>query len=167
MTYMLYVAAFTYAANFIHLTTPYFVPDKQIIEAMISAAGRGVDVKIILPGASDSVLAYYAGRSYYTYLLESGVKLYERRADSMFHAKTAVIDSIWSTVGSTNMDLLSFVNNDEVNAVIISPDFAAKMEAVFEEDLGQSSQVLLEEWKKRPLTDRVMEWFINLFGRWL
>ncbi len=100
-------------------------------------------------------------------LLESGVKLYERRTDSMLHAKTAVIDSIWSTVGSTNMDLMSFLNNDEVNAVILSRDFATKMEVMFQEDLRQSNQIHLEEWKKRPYTDRVKEWFINLFGHWL
>jgi cardiolipin synthase len=167
ITYMMYVAAFAYAENLIHLTTPYFVPDEQMIKALTNAAERGVDVKIIVPGASDSALAYYAGRSYYTHLLESGVKLYERRPDSMLHAKTAVIDSIWSTVGSTNMDLMSFLNNDEVNAVILSRDFATKMEVMFEEDLRESNQIHLEEWKKRPYTDRVKEWFINLFGHWL
>jgi cardiolipin synthase len=167
ITYMMYVSAFTYAETFIHLTTPYFVPDEQMMEALTHAAERGVDVKIILPGASDSALLFYAGRSYYTHLLESGVKLYERRTDSMLHAKTAVIDSIWSTVGSTNMDLLSFLNNDEVNAVILSRDFATKMEVMFEEDLRESNQIRLEEWKRRPFTDRVKEWFINLFGHWL
>ena len=167
ITYMMYVSAFTYAEKFIHLTTPYFVPDEQMIKALTQAAERGVDVKVILPGASDSVLIFYAGRSYYTQLLKSGGKLYERRTDSMLHAKTAVIDSIWSTVGSTNMDLLSFLNNDEVNAVILSRDFATKMEVMFEEDLRESTQIHLEEWKKRPFTDRVKEWFINLFGHWL
>ena len=167
ITYMMYVSAFTYAENFIHLTTPYFVPDEQIVKALTNAAERGVDVKIILPGASDSVLVFYAGRSYYSHLLKSGVKLYERRTDSMLHAKTAVIDSIWSTVGSTNMDLLSFLNNDEVNAVILSGAFATKMEAVFEEDLRESNQIHLEEWKRRPLMNHVKEWFTRLLAHWL
>jgi cardiolipin synthase len=167
VTYMMYVSAFTYAENFIHLTTPYFVPDEQMMKALTHAAERGVDVRIILPGAVESELIFYAGRSYYTRLLKSGVKLYERRTDSILHAKTAVIDSIWSTVGSTNMDLLSFLNNDEVNAVILSREFATKMEVMFEEDLKQSNQIHLEEWKKRPFTDRVKEWFTNLFGHWL
>lgn len=166
ITYMMYVSAFTYAENFIHLTTPYFAPDNQTIHALTGAAERGVDVKIVLPGVSDSVLLYHAGRSYYTHLLESGVKLYERR-NSMVHAKTAVIDNIWSTVGSTNMDLTSFLHNDEVNAIILGRDFATEMELLFEEDLRQSHQILLEEWKKRPLWDRFKEWFINLFGHWL
>jgi cardiolipin synthase len=167
ITYMMYVSAFTYAENIIHLTTPYFVPNDEMIKALTHAAERGVDVRIILPGASDSALLFYAGRSYYTHLLKSGVKLYERRLDSMLHAKTAVIDSIWSTVGSTNMDLLSFLNNDEVNAVILSRDFASQMEVMFEEDLRESKEIHLEEWKKRPFTDRAKEWFINLFGHWL
>ena len=85
----------------------------------------------------------------------------------MVHAKTAVIDNIWSTVGSTNMDLTSFLHNDEVNAIILGRDFATEMEVLFEEDLRQSQEILLEEWKKRPLWDRFKEWFIKLFGRWL
>ncbi|NJD61724.1 MAG: cardiolipin synthase [Deltaproteobacteria bacterium] len=166
ITYMMYVSAFTYAENSIHLTTPYFAPDNQTLDALVRAAERGVDVRIVLPGVSDSVLLYHAGRSYYTHLLESGVKLYERR-NSMIHAKTAVIDNIWSTVGSTNMDLTSFLHNDEVNAIILGSDFAAEMESLFEEDLRQSNRIILEEWKKRPLWDRCREWFIKLFGHWL
>jgi cardiolipin synthase len=167
ITYMMYVSAFTYAENFIHLTTPYFVPDEQMMKALTNAAERGVDVKIILPGAIESGLIFYAGRSYYTSLLKSGVKLYERRNDAILHAKTAVIDSIWSTVGSTNMDLLSFLNNDEVNAVILSRDFATKMEVMFEEDLRESNQIQLEEWKRRPLMNHVKEWFTRLLAHWL
>ncbi len=108
MTYIMYVSAITFAQNSIHLTNPYFVPDRQTLEALVEAARRGVDVKIILPGTSDETLVYYASRSFYTKLLKSGVKLYERRG-SVLHAKTAVIDGVWSTVGSTNMDLWSFL----------------------------------------------------------
>ena len=104
ITYIMYVSAFLFAQNFIHLTNPYFVPDKQTVKAHTDAAHRGVNVKIILPGASDEATVFYAGRSHYTHLLKSGVKLYERR-DAMLHAKTAVIDGVWSTIGSTNMDL--------------------------------------------------------------
>jgi cardiolipin synthase len=166
-TYMMYVSAFTYAENAIHLTTPYLVPDAQMMRALTHAAERGVDVKIILPAINDSNLVFYAGRSYYTELLEAGVKVYERRTESILHAKTAVIDRLWSTVGTTNMDLWSFLHNDEVNAVILGRDFATKLEVVFEEDLRESNQIHLEEWKKRPFTDRVKEWFTSLFGHWL
>jgi cardiolipin synthase A/B len=167
ITYMMYVSAFTHAEHFIHLTSPYFVPDEQMAKVLTNAAERGVDVKIILPGASDSGLAFYGGRSFYTSLLRSGVKLYERRKDATLHAKTAVIDRIWSTVGSTNMDLWSLLRNDEVNAVILSRDFATEMEAMFDEDLGESDQIHLEEWKRRPLMNHVKEWFTRLLAHWL
>ena len=94
--------------------------------ALTDAAKRGVDVKIILPGDTDSALVQVAGEYFYSGLLKSGVKLYKRR-DALLHAKTLVIDGVWSTVGSTNMDFWSFSTNDEVNAVILSPGFAVRM----------------------------------------
>jgi len=127
---------------------------------------RGVDVKIILPGISDSQLALQAQRYHYSELLQSGVKIYERNT-SLLHAKTAVIDEVWSTVGSTNMDFLSLLKNDEVNAVILSHEFAGEMEQMFTRDLADSRQILWEEWGKRPLLPRAREWFVNLFFRWL
>jgi len=166
ITYIMYVSAFTYAENFIHLTSPYFVPDKQTIKALTNASQRGVDVTIILPKISDEVIVLYAGRSHYTHLLKSGVKLYEVR-DVMVHAKTAVIDGVWSTVGSTNMDLWSFLRNDEVNAIVLGEDFATEMEAQFEKDIADSNQILLEQWKKRPLIGMVKEWFARLLQYWL
>jgi cardiolipin synthase len=166
ITYVMYLTAFMYAKHFIHLTNSYFVPDKQTVEALTGAARRGVDVKIILPGTTDQATVFYAGRSYYTDLLKSGVRLYEHRT-AMLHAKTAVIDGVWSTVGSTNMDLWSFLRNDEVNAMILGQDFAAEMEAMFGRDIEQSNQILLEEWKKRPLVDRVKEFFTRLLAHWL
>ena len=166
ITYIMYVASFTYAQNFIHLTNSYFVPDKQTVEALTNAARRGVDVKIILPGTSDEGTVFYAGRSHYAHLLKSGVKLYERRA-GMLHAKTAVIDGVWSTVGSTNMDLWSFLRNDEVNAVILGRDFAGEMEAMFEKDIEDSHQISLEQWKKRPFSERAKEWLARLLQYWL
>jgi cardiolipin synthase A/B len=166
ITYIMYVAAFTYAQNFIHLTTPYFVPDKQTLEALTGAAKRGVDVKITLPSISDEITAFYAGRFHYTHLLKSGVKLYERK-DAMLHAKTAVIDGVWSTIGSTNMDLWSFLRNDEVNAVILGREFAAQMEVLFEKDIEDSHQIHLDQWKKRSASERVKEWLARLLQYWL
>ena len=117
--FIVYVSAITFAEHSIHMTNSYFIPDDQIVKALTDAAERGVDVKIILPGITDSQLALYAQRYYYSGLLKSGVKLYEH-STSLLHAKTAVVDKVWSTVGSTNMDYLSMLNNDEVNAVILS-----------------------------------------------
>ncbi len=108
----MYVSAVTFAEKTIHLTAADFVPDDQMLNALVDAAKRGVDVKIVLPKASDSSLALYAGQYYYDELLEAGVKLYERR-NALLHAKTAVIDGVWSTVGSTNLDFWSFSENFE------------------------------------------------------
>jgi cardiolipin synthase len=85
----------------------------------------------------------------------------------MLHAKTAVIDGVWSTVGSTNMDLWSFLRNDEVNAVILGRDFAAEMEAMFEKDIEESHQIHLGQWKKRAFSERAKEWSARLLQYWL
>jgi cardiolipin synthase len=164
--FIVYVSAITFAEHSIHMTNSYFFPDDQIIKALADAAGRGVDVRIILPGTTDSVLALHAQRHYYTDLLKSGVKLYEH-STSLLHAKTATVDQVWSTVGSTNMDFMSLLNNDEVNAVVLDKEFAAEMEQMFVRDLADSKQIQLTEWKKRPLLHKVREWFVNLFVRWM
>lgn len=164
--FIVYVSAISFAEQSIHLTNSYFFPDDQIIKALTDAARRGVDVKIILPGITDSLLALHAQRSYYSKLLQAGVQLYEH-SDSLLHAKTAVIDQVWSTVGSTNMDYLSLLNNDEVNAIILSKEFAGEMEKMFARDRENSQEIQWEEWKDRPLLPRVREWFVSLFVRWL
>jgi cardiolipin synthase len=166
ITFIMYVAAITFAENSLHMTNAYFVPDHQTVRALADAAKRGVDVKIILPGTTDVSMAQSAGEYFYSGLLKSGVKLYKRR-NALLHAKTLVIDGIWSTVGSTNMDFWSFSSNDEVNAVILSREFAAEMEKMFARDIAESDQVRWEEWKKRPLSLKVKEWFSHLFARWL
>ncbi len=166
LTFIMYVSAITFSENSVHLTNAYFVPDRQTIKALTEAARRGVDVKMILPKESDSTMALYAGHYYYSDLLKSGVRLYQRR-NAMLHAKTAVIDGVWATVGSTNMDFWSFLREDEVNAVILSHDFSAAMEKMFARDLEASDQVKLEEWKTRPLFPRIREWLAHLFSRWL
>jgi cardiolipin synthase len=147
-------------------TNAYFVPDHQTVDALTDAAKRGVDVKIILPGTTDSSLAWYAGQHFYSELLKSGVKLYRRR-NVLLHAKTLVIDGVWSTVGSTNMDFWSFSANDEVNAVILSREFAVEMEKMFARDLAESGQIRWEEWGKRPLLSGIRERFAHLFSHWL
>ena len=98
--------------------------------------------------------------------MKTGVKIYEHR-DVLLHAKTAVIDGVWSTVGSTNMDFWSFSTNDEVNAVILNKEFAAEMEKMFAGDLAESDEIRLEAWGKRPVFNRVKEWFAHQFQRWL
>ncbi len=163
LTFVMYISAIKHARYFVHLTTPYFVPDRQFMDALSEAAGRGVEVKLILPGASDSKLAFYAGRSHYEDLLEAGVTLYERRA-RMLHAKTAIIDGVWSTVGSTNLDQLSFQDNNEINAVILDTDFTEQMDSLFNQDIAASDEITRSAWSQRPLWDRVKELFSRLFS---
>ncbi len=166
LTFMMYVAAITFAQRSVHLTNSYFVPDKQMLRALAGAAKRGVDVKIILPASSDSPMAVYAGRSHYRRLLEAGVKLYEHTT-TILHSKTAVIDGVWSSVGSTNMDLWSFARNDEVNAVILGSEFAAQMEAMFQKDLQNSREITSDAWQRRPFRERVKEWLARRLSYWL
>ncbi|HEX8405852.1 MAG TPA: phospholipase D-like domain-containing protein, partial [Duganella sp.] len=101
----------------IHLTSAYFVPDRQTVDALIGAAKRGVDVKIVLPGVSDSGLVFHASHALYDELLANGVKIFHLQL-AVLHAKTAVIDGTWSTVGSTNIDTRSFLHNSELNVVV-------------------------------------------------
>jgi len=166
ITFIVYAAAITYAEHSIHLTNAYFIPDDQTLDAFKDAARRGVDVKIILPSTTDSSLVISAARHHYSGLLKAGVKIYERRT-VLLHAKTAVIDGVWSTVGSTNLDYLSLLSNDEINAVVLGREFAVEMERIFVSDLAQSDQIQIDKWEKRPLSQKIKEKAAHLFSRWL
>jgi cardiolipin synthase len=166
ITFISYAAAIIYAEHSIHLTNAYFIPDDQILDAFKDAARRGVDVKIILPSTTDSSLVISAARHNYSELLKAGVKIYERR-NVLLHAKTAVIDGVWSTVGSTNLDYWSLLSNDEVNAVVLNREFAIEMERMFARDLAESDQIQIDQWGKRPLSQKIKEAAAHLFARWL
>jgi cardiolipin synthase len=166
LIFIMYMSAITHAENSIYLTTPYFVPDEQMLNALTEAPSRGVDVKILLPRFSDSALVFYTSRYYFAQLLKAGVELYERRG-GMLHAKTAVVDDVWSTIGSSNLDTLSLLTNDEANAVILGRDFADAMQEMFERDLEESDQITLENWDKRSFDNYIKEWFYHLFKHWL
>jgi len=150
----------------VHLTNAYFVPDPQLLAALKDAVIRGVDVRIILPGSTDSWLVFHAGRSYYAELLGAGVKIYERH-DALLHSKTALIDGVWSTVGSTNLDWRSFLHNEEVNAVILGQEFGAQLRAMFETDLAASSPITLEQWEQRSIGARLKETLARMWEYWL
>jgi cardiolipin synthase len=127
-----------------------------MIQALTGAARRGVDVTLVLPGRSDFSLVLHAGRAYYDDLLDAGVHIYEMD-DAVMHAKTAVVDGVWSTVGSSNMDWRSFVANHEVNAIVIGRDFGEALEAQFRLDLARSRPVDRVAWQQRGWGQRVME----------
>jgi cardiolipin synthase len=154
--YVTLLSAINSAETRIFLTNAYFVPDPQLLAALKEAVQRGVDVRLLLPEKTDSIMVFYASRSFYDELLSAGVKIYERQ-DAMLHAKTALIDGVWSTIGSTNLDWRSFTNNQEINAVMLGQDFGAQMQAMFEKDLESSKLVTLEQWRKRSIAARVKE----------
>ncbi|WP_426322653.1 phospholipase D-like domain-containing protein [Pseudoduganella sp. R-43] len=154
------------AKKSIHITCAYFVPDDQTLEALTDAARRGVDVQLVLPSVSDSGLVFHAGRAFYQPLLEAGVKIYELKL-SVLHAKTVVIDGVWSTVGSTNLDRRSFLHNSEVNVIVMGDVFGLEMEKAFKEDLHNSREITLVEWNKRPISTRLKEWLARVWDYWL
>ena len=165
-SYLTFIAALTHAQKQAYITNAYFVPDPQLVEALTDAARRGVDVRLILPSTTDSRSAAYAAHSHYEKLLRAGVRIYERQA-ALLHAKTAVIDGVWSRVGSSNLDWRSAVDNDELDAVIIGREFADAMLRAYAMDEAQSDEVRLEAWVDRPWRDRAKEGFFRLFGRLL
>ena len=166
LIYLTLISAIGNAEKFVHLTNAYFVPDPQLLKALTDAAARGVQVQLILPSHSDSELVFHAGRAHYAGLLAGGVQIYERQ-DALLHAKTAVIDGVWSTVGSTNLDWRSFLDNDEVNAVILGRDFAAQMQAMHQQDLDASQRITAQAWADRPLKFKLKEWLAQHWGRLL
>ncbi|MFO1319882.1 MAG: cardiolipin synthase [Burkholderiales bacterium] len=166
LIYVTLISAINSAETEVLLTNAYFAPDPQLLAALKNAAARGVDVKLLLPGETDSALVFHAGRSYYRELLRAGVRIYERQA-ALLHAKTALIDGVWATVGSTNLDWRSFLHNQELNAVVVSAEFGARMRTTFRRDLAESNAITLDAWERRPMITRLKERLSRLWEYWL
>jgi cardiolipin synthase len=166
LIYATLISAIDNAEREVLLTNAYFVPDPQLLASLKAAVARGVDVRLVLPGSSDSPLVFHAGRSYYDELLSAGVKIYERRI-ALLHAKTVLIDGVWSTVGSTNLDWRSFLHNQELNAVVLGADFGTQMRAAFERDVANSEQITLDKWRWRSVGTRAKEAFARVWQYWL
>ncbi|MCB1955721.1 MAG: cardiolipin synthase B [Rhodocyclaceae bacterium] len=154
--YAMLLAAIDASVASIHLTMAYFAPGEDMVAALEDAARRGVEVQLILPSQSDFRPVLYAGRSYYQRLLDAGVDIHEF-GNAVLHAKTAVIDGVISTVGSSNMDWRSFGGNNEVNVVVLGRDFARRMQAMFQDDLAASRRITPEAWAGRALHERLLE----------
>jgi len=166
LIYATLLSAISSAEVSVNITNAYFAPDPQLLDALEAAARRGVDVTLILPSQTDSWLVFHAGRNYYDRLLRAGVKIHERQG-VILHSKTALIDGVWATVGSTNLDWRSFLHNYELNAVVLGPDFGKQVQAMFDKDLAASETITLEQWQRRPLNLRVKEWFARVWEYWL
>lgn len=164
--YSTLISAINSAETQAFITNAYFVPDTKLLAALKEAVQRGVDVRLLLPGKTDSTLVFYASRSYYDELLAANVKIYERQ-DALLHAKTAMIDGVWSTIGSTNLDWRSFTNNQEINAVVLGQGFGAQMQSMFEKDLESSTLITLESWRSRSIAARIKERAARLWARLL
>jgi cardiolipin synthase len=166
LVYATLLSAIASAETGIYVTNAYFVPDPQLMAALMDAARRGVDVKLVLPAKTDSWMVFHAGRASFDDLLAAGVKIYARR-DAMLHAKTAVVDGVWSTVGSSNLDWRSFLHNEEVIAIVVGQEFGAQMQAMFDADVADSEAITLEAWRHRPIGDRMSETMARVWSYWL
>ena len=159
LMYMLAIAA---ANESIDIAASYFVPDELTTRTMASALERGVRLRIILPGPhTDAEIVNTASKSGWGPLLEAGAEIHEYQP-TMFHNKVMVVDGYMVSVGSTNFDNRSFALNAEANLNVYDREFAAEMTRVFEQDLAESRQITLEQWRNRPWSERIREPFVNM-----
>ncbi|MFN8391207.1 MAG: phospholipase D-like domain-containing protein [Bdellovibrionota bacterium] len=161
---LMYRMAIVSATRSIKLSSAYFVPDRGIVKTLIDAAKRGVKIEILVPGQKiDHQVVRSASRAVWGDLLQAGVKIYEYQP-TMFHCKVLVIDGFFTSVGSTNFDSRSFHLNDEVNLNIFDNRIAEQQEAQFEQDRARAKEISLEDWKNRPLFERLGDNLAALFG---
>lgn len=161
-----YLDAVDSAKRRLWITSAYFLPSGKLVRALKAAARRGVDVRLLLAGTTDIPPARYAAQSFYARLLKAGVRIFEWTG-TVLHAKTALADRHWATVGSTNLDTMSMRMNLEVNAIVEDEQFNAVLARLFEEDLEQCIEVEWRWFRYRPLLDRVLSYVLGRAQRWL
>jgi cardiolipin synthase len=152
----MYLEAIDRARERILITQPYFIPGREIVAALLAAARRGVEVRVLMPDSSNHVVADWLSRGFFSRLLAGGVELW-RYEHAMIHAKTMTVDGRWSTIGTANIDRLSLTGNYEVNVEIFDPDLANHLETVFATDQTNSTQLSVETWNARPAPARAVE----------
>jgi len=150
----------------IYITSPYFIPDESLMDALLIAIQGGLDVRILIPGVSDSKIVNAAASAYYTELLEVGAKIY-KYSKGFVHAKTMVIDDDVAIVGSANMDYRSFDLNFEVNAMVYSKNITAQLTKAFEDDLKVSQLIDAQTWLNRPKHIHLWEKMVRLLSPFL
>lgn len=155
--------AITTAENYVYITTPYFIPNDQIITALQVAAKSGIDVRLLIPKTSDSSTAKHATNSYLETLLEAEVKIY-RYTKGFIHAKTMVVDDVFSSVGTSNMDYRSFNINFEINALIYNETKSKELKSQFLEDIKDSEEITLTQWQNRSGLDKIKESYSRLLA---
>jgi cardiolipin synthase len=159
-----YLRAIAAAERQVRLTAAYFTPDRGLLRALVRAARRGVRVELITAGATDVWLSRSIARGLYGPLLKAGVDIFEWN-EVILHAKAAVIDSRWSTIGSANLNHRTYLMDYEVNATILGPEVATALEDQFDVDRRRSLAVTNEVWRARPLLERALSGFLGLFRR--
>ncbi|MFL5481975.1 MAG: phospholipase D-like domain-containing protein [Gemmatimonadaceae bacterium] len=153
------------AQRSLYITNAYFAPDKNFVGLLIDAARRGVDVQLLVGGPKTDVrVARLAAHGRYDALLAAGVRIYEYDPTTL-HAKTFVVDGIWSSVGTMNFDNRSLALNDEATLVVLDSGFGRQMQAMFKNDLRQATAVDYAEFRRRPVTEHVKEWAANQITR--
>ncbi|MFZ5445481.1 MAG: phospholipase D-like domain-containing protein [Myxococcota bacterium] len=162
-----YENAFRAAKERIFVTNAYFLPPAKLVKALVAAARRNVRVGVILAATTDVKLVLYAARGLYPRLLKQGIEVYEWNAGRVLHAKTAVVDGAWATIGSANLDPLSLRQNLEVNAIVTEPAFAASLEKLFLEDLQHCHRVTMEHVRGYGLLQRALSWVAYRLRHWL
>ncbi|MCI7551453.1 MAG: phospholipase D-like domain-containing protein [Actinomycetaceae bacterium] len=158
-----YLDAINHASHKVWITMGYFIPDAGLRAALKAAAGRGVDVRILIPQYSNHIVADWVGRPQYQDLLEAGVRIFLFE-EAMVHAKTMTVDGIWSTVGTANIDRLSMKGNFEINLEVFDDHLAAKMEEVFRIDLTNAHELTLAKWQQRSALARLGERILGPLG---
>jgi len=159
-----YLANMWRAEHRIWITNSYFVPDRAVVKALVRAAQRGVDVRVLLPGKIDIEVVRYASQAMWGRLLKAGVRIFEW-SGNVLHAKTAVIDGVWSTVGTFNLDHLSLFTNLEVNVSVRDRAFGRALEDSFENDLAGSREIKRADFVFRPLGARLLELLLYRFRK--
>jgi cardiolipin synthase len=140
----------------VRISTPYFLPDKAFRKALIRTAARGATIHVIVPGShTDQRWVRLASRRMYGQLLEAGVRIFEYER-GMTHVKMLVVDDLWSAIGTTNLDNRSFEHNDEVNVGVRDEGVAARLMRDYLKDLANSDEVILDEWKRRPVWEKLL-----------
>ncbi|MEZ4883721.1 MAG: cardiolipin synthase [Chitinophagales bacterium] len=160
-TLQAFFAAITTAKEYVYIATPYFIPTESISTALCVAALSGVDVRIILPKDSDSSIVKWGTRFNVGQLLEAGVRVFYY-AKGFIHSKVMVVDDVFGSVGTANMDIRSFDQNLEVNALLYDKKIVAELKKSFQEDLTYSEEVTLKDHQNRPYLDRVKERAANM-----
>jgi cardiolipin synthase len=158
-----YFAAIATASRYVYISTPYFLPNQSILTALKTAALSGIDVKLLLPERNDSWMVWRSSRSYVKELIEAGVHVYFY-LKGFTHSKLMIVDDVFASVGTANMDIRSFNQDFEANALIYDEDVTRELKQDYEDDIENSKEIFLEAWEKRPVFDQIQESVARIFS---